>query len=66
MDGLELARVVSDQWPDVKLLVTSGAGRVRQCDVPDDGRFLAKPYSLSKLRETVDDLAGGDCRASTT
>ena len=59
MDGLQLARIVNDLWPDVKLIVTSGAGRVRPCNVPDEGRFLAKPYSLSKLRETVDDLVGG-------
>jgi CheY-like chemotaxis protein len=59
MDGLELARVAHRLWPSVKLIVTSGAGRVRQSDVPDDGRFLAKPYSLSELSKTVGELTGG-------
>jgi hypothetical protein len=25
-------------------------------DVPDDGRFIAKPYSLSRMRSMVDEL----------
>ena len=58
MDGLELARRCHRHWPDMKLIVTSGAGRIRPSDVPGDGRFLAKPYSLSELSKTVGELAG--------
>jgi CheY-like chemotaxis protein len=42
MDGLELARRCHRWWPYVKLIVTSGAGRVRPSDVPGDGRFLVR------------------------
>jgi CheY-like chemotaxis protein len=56
LDGLGLARLVHDRWPCVRLLVTSGGIKVGPADVPDDGRFLAKPYSLSKLTSLVDEL----------
>jgi CheY-like chemotaxis protein len=58
MDGLELARRCHMRWPGVKLILTSGAGRVGPADVPGDGRFLAKPYSLAELSRTVGELAG--------
>ena len=49
MDGLELARHVSDRWPDVKLVVTSGGARKSEMDMPAGGIFIAKPYSLSRI-----------------
>jgi two-component system, response regulator PdtaR len=55
-DGLELARVVHDRWPRVRLLVTSGGARTGAHDVPDDGRFISKPYSLSRMCSVVDEL----------
>ena len=58
LDGLGLARLVHERWPWVRLIVTSGGGRVTPDDVPDDGRFLAKPYGLNHLTEIVDELAG--------
>ena len=57
-DGLELAQRCHSRWPYVKVIVTSGAVRVRPADVPDGGRFLAKPYSLAELTRTVSELAG--------
>ena len=57
LDGLALARLVVDRWPRVRLLVTSGGGNVGPTDVPVDGRFIAKPYSLSRMRALVDELA---------
>jgi CheY-like chemotaxis protein len=58
MDGLDLARVVHEQWPNVKVIVTTGAG-LQPGETPEGGLFLAKPYSLSELSETVDGLTGG-------
>ena len=49
MDGLELARHVSDRWPDVKLIVTSGGARKSEMEMPAGGIFIAKPYSLSRI-----------------
>ncbi len=58
LNGLELARLVHDRWPRVRLLVTSGGGRAGPQDMPDDGRFIAKPYSLDRMCSLVDELVG--------
>jgi CheY-like chemotaxis protein len=57
LDGLALARMVHERWPNVHLLVTSGGGRTSARDVPDDGRFMPKPYSLMQMTSLVGELA---------
>jgi CheY-like chemotaxis protein len=57
LDGLQLARLVHDRWPNIQLLVTSGGGRVALSDVPDSGCFMPKPYSLNHMKALVDELA---------
>lgn len=58
LDGLELARLVHERWPEVLLLVTSGGMTVADDEIPDDGRFIQKPYAsddlLTKLNEIAD------------
>jgi CheY-like chemotaxis protein len=56
LDGLQLARLVHDRWPNIQLLVTSGGGRIAPSDVPDDGCFIPKPYSLNQMRSLVAEL----------
>lgn len=55
LDGLALARLVHEQWPDIKLVVTSARPLADQ--TPDDDHFLAKPYTLDVLAQTVRDVA---------
>jgi len=57
LNGLDLARVVHERWPAVRLIVTSGGGQVAPEDVPEHGRFLPKPYRLSHLTTLVEELA---------
>src|SRR6187399_2890330 len=45
MDGLKLARAVRGRWPPIKIVATSGLVDVGEKDLPEGGRFLAKPYS---------------------
>jgi CheY-like chemotaxis protein len=49
LDGLDLAREAHARWPDIKLVITSGRPRPADKDIPDDGRFVAKPYSPDSL-----------------
>ena len=56
MDGLELARVVHERWPAVKILITSGDTFPPRSAIADDGRFLAKPYSTEVLRREIGTL----------
>ncbi|ODP37527.1 hypothetical protein BFL28_17510 [Sphingomonas turrisvirgatae] len=56
MDGLELARVVHERWPAMKILITSGDTFPPRSAIADDGRFLPKPYSTEVLRREIDTL----------
>jgi CheY-like chemotaxis protein len=53
MDGLELARLVHEERPDVELVVTSGAVTLADKDLPDHGTFLPKPYPAQRLVQIV-------------
>jgi hypothetical protein len=44
VDGLQLARMVHEQWPNVRLLITSTGQRTAAGEVADHGHFLPKPY----------------------
>ena len=56
MDGLELAKVVHCRWPATKILITSGDTWPPKRLIPDDGRFLAKPYRPDVLQREIDAL----------
>ncbi len=55
LDGLELARRVHERWPSVQLVITSGRGL--DAPLPEDGRFMPKPYSIAELISAVDEAA---------
>jgi CheY-like chemotaxis protein len=55
-DGMDLARQVHARWPHVLLVITSGQKRPRPAEIPDDGRFVAKPYDAAELFVQIDDL----------
>ncbi len=55
-DGLGLARLVSDRWPQVKILVASGAVKPGRDDLPEKGMFLSKPYRAEDLLALVRQL----------
>jgi CheY-like chemotaxis protein len=69
-NGLELARRVHRRWPHILLMITSGRERPRASEIPDDGRFLAKPYRHAELVGRVNELLRGDtssdCSVSNT
>jgi CheY-like chemotaxis protein len=56
MDGLKLARAVSDRWPPIRIVATSGLVHLGPDDLPDGGRFLAKPYHPHHLAATLREL----------
>jgi DNA-binding NtrC family response regulator len=50
MDGIELAYLAKQRFPELHLVVTSGAPRVRR--LPDGTTFMAKPWvPLDVLRQ---------------
>jgi CheY-like chemotaxis protein len=58
MDGLELARRVRRLRPGVRLLLTSGAVRPTETEIPDRGAFLDKPYSSQMVARAIRRLLG--------
>ena len=57
MDGLKLAWFVSDRWPPIRLVVTSGRVAVREEDLPKGGLFIGKPYTAQRIAEVLGSLA---------
>lgn len=55
VDGLDLAGEVAKRWPDIEIIVTSGAVRLADDDIPDAGTFLPKPYAPAELVRLVKD-----------
>ncbi|RXF69221.1 response regulator [Hansschlegelia zhihuaiae] len=53
MDGLELAEVVHSRWPDKRLIVTSGHAVIPNENLPDDGKFVTKPYYPGAVRAAI-------------
>ena len=58
MNGLRLAHAVRGRWPPVELLVTSALGDITAKDLPERGRFLAKPYNVATLSRVFQQMAG--------
>ena len=56
MDGLGLAARVRHQWPEVKIIVTSGNLRPKAEVFPEGGLFLAKPYAAQSVAVAIQSL----------
>jgi CheY-like chemotaxis protein len=57
MDGLKLAHAIRNRWPPIKIIVTSGRELITEQDLPDGGRFIAKPYNPIQIRDALRDWA---------
>ena len=53
LDGLQLARWVDGQMPEVAIVIMSGHQLPRREDLPLKATFVAKPFSTSVLLQQV-------------
>ncbi|MBM1173858.1 response regulator [Microvirga arabica] len=60
MDGMELAEQVHARWPHVQILISLGYARPEPHEIPDDGRFLPKPYHAATLVRHIHELVGAE------
>jgi two-component system, response regulator PdtaR len=60
VDGLSLAKIVSERWPDMGIVVTSGAAAA-----PEGYRFLPKPYNPESLLRDIEAVVAGVIEASS-
>ncbi|MGV1866289.1 MULTISPECIES: response regulator [unclassified Rhizobium] len=56
IDGLKLAAAISDGWPPIKIIVTSGYHAIEPGTLPVEGLFLAKPYHTADVVESIHQL----------
>jgi DNA-binding NtrC family response regulator len=48
-DGIQLARCVSELWPDINIVLVSGRERPQRNDYPEGALFFTKPYAPGAL-----------------
>lgn len=56
MDGLRLAAVVYAEWPQTKIIITSGHRNVTPADIPAASRFFSKPYNPSTIIANLSEM----------
>ena len=58
LDGLELARVVHERWPEIRLLIASGQVFPKPEELPDSGQFVPKPWEPSAVVRRIQAMIG--------
>jgi CheY-like chemotaxis protein len=53
MDGFELARKVADRWPNISVVVASGAAAPGPGDLPANSSFISKPFSAAVVHAVL-------------
>lgn len=53
MTDLELAALVRNRWPAVKVIVASGRSPPKVEDLPVPGAFIPKPYTREALNRAL-------------
>ena len=53
MDGLMLIRLIRKRWPPIALILTSGKGFPAATALPENTRFLFKPYEFRRPSEAI-------------
>jgi two-component system, response regulator PdtaR len=56
MNGLDLAESVQQRWPHISLLISSAYHKPRPGQIPDEGRFVPKPYSSEDVVQHIREL----------
>lgn len=55
-DGFDLARETAERWPDIKILVASGAAKPGPDDLPPNAVFVGKPFSAQVVEARLQRL----------
>jgi CheY-like chemotaxis protein len=53
IDGLKLAHLARQRWPDIAIVIVSGQHSPDLDELPENGRFVAKPYFQSAMIKTI-------------
>ncbi len=58
MSGMDLARIVRERWPAVKIIFASGDNAARSTSGIEDSMQLSKPFTLDALRAVLAEANG--------
>lgn len=58
MSGIQLAELLKKNWPDLKVIFSSGYGDVSLNELPFEAVSLVKPYDLDKLQAALSTFNG--------
>jgi CheY-like chemotaxis protein len=58
MDGLQLAHIVHERWPVIKIILVSGQLEPSSIHIPSDSRFFRKPLVSSQMVAEMQDMIG--------
>jgi CheY-like chemotaxis protein len=68
MDGLKLARLVSQSRPELAVLLTSGYLKIPRNELPGKAHFFSKPYDVNRIIDHLRGIGtserGADCADS--
>ena len=53
MNGIGLAQTVSEQWPSMWIMITSGMNQPSQGVLPSGATFIPKPYMLDYIAQDI-------------
>ena len=53
VNGYQLAAMIAARWPQIRILIVSGADRLQSGELPLDVGFLAKPWTGPDLADAV-------------
>ena len=56
LNGLQLAHLIKERWPAIRLLICSGRIVPDRQVLPTTGRFLQKPYKAEDMLKHVREL----------
>lgn len=64
MDGIGLAELVAERWPQVRVMLASGALAGLPADIAPGAFRLPKPYGITQFLEAVEQMKipSGDAR----
>ncbi len=58
VNGFELARRVTELWPEIHVIVASGERLPAEGDIPDDVQFIRKPFSAQTVLQMLQERRG--------
>lgn len=56
MNGLQLAHVVHERWPPIKIILASGQLKLSGSEIPVDSRFFGKPLQSAEIIAEMRDM----------